>query len=199
MSGLKEKRRPRDKDRNAQRQFWLGIAAISFYAIHAGVQLAHGRPENLLWACHAASLCVGIGLVFRLTMPVAVGGLLLTVGVPAWLINLAAGGEFFPTSILTHVGGLACAVAGLRRTDYPPNVPQWALVFVGVLLAASRLLTPAAWNVNLAFGPRVALDGLAGTWQVHVFLVLAVWAAVLILADVVLQRLAGVRRPAVGV
>ena len=152
------------------------------------MQAADGRPENLLWACHAAALCVGIGLVVGRHTLVAAGVLLLTIGVPLWLINLAAGGVFYPTSILTHVGGLGLGLIGLRRAGYPPHAPQWALALVGGLLLATRLATPPAENVNLAFAPWHGAESLAGSWQLHMAAVLAAWAVALLLADALVRR-----------
>lgn len=180
---------PRDR---VTRRAALGAIALGCYALHAVVQTAAGTPENLLWACHAAALTVGVGLLLRIPLLTAVGTLLLTVGVPAWLINLAAGGAFYPTSILTHVGGWTCGVLGLRASGrYPRHAACGALVVYAALMLTARLWTPAAANVNLAHAPWLGLGNVLAAWHGHLAIVLAIWAALIFMADRVLQGIVG--------
>jgi hypothetical protein len=66
-------------------------------------------------------------------------------------MDLAAGGEFFPTSLLTHVAALVIGLYGAMRMSLPRGV-WWktAVALVGLMLVC-RLLTPEAANVNVAF------------------------------------------------
>jgi len=151
--------------------------AVAFFAIHAARQLQAGTPGNLLWACHVADLCVGVGLIFRKPSVCAAGVLLLIVGVPLWIINLAYGGAFYPTSILTHVGGLTIGIVGLRRTGMPQESWLVAVGIVAALVLAARAFTGPAANINLAFEPwrwqnswfllpEIYVLALLGSWTV---------------------------------
>jgi hypothetical protein len=129
----------------------LGIVAIGCYAIHATLHLLQGRPEDLLWACHLGALVVGIGLLIPSPSINAIGTFWLCFGTPLWLIDLATGGEFFPTSIFTHVMALGIGVAGIRTLGLPKNVWWKATGAAVALILISRFVTPAEANVNLAF------------------------------------------------
>jgi hypothetical protein len=202
---------------------WFGWGCIGCFAAHALVQVAAGIPHNLLWACHMACLLSGVGLVLRFAAVARAGVLLLSIGTPLWLINLLWGGEFFPTSLLTHVGGPICGWCGLRAMSVAPasrqpgtgqaesaarkfqlrraNASSWrrgwlsAVGSVALLLIASRAVTPAAANVNLVFAPWCALPG----WQIgegeYVAGLWLIWAGALWIAAQALQLCTSFRRP----
>lgn len=92
----------------------LGIAALGCYAVHGSFHLINGRPEDLLWACHLGAALVGIGLLVPSPIVTVLGTLFLSLGTPLWLMDLAAGGVFHPTSCFTHFGGLAIGLYGTR-------------------------------------------------------------------------------------
>jgi hypothetical protein len=79
---------------------WHGLLALAGFAIHAGYQVWHGRPEDLLWACHIAAAIVGVGLLVGSAATNAVGVLLLIVGVPLWLLELSMGASSIPLPCL---------------------------------------------------------------------------------------------------
>lgn len=101
-----------------------------------------------------ANLLIGLGLLWpRATQrarPVAVGVLWLLVGNFTWVVDLALGGEFFCTSILTHWVGLGLGLWGLRRLGYPARAWLFATIGMVLLQLVSRVATPPAANVNVA-------------------------------------------------
>jgi hypothetical protein len=129
----------------------LGIAALACYAIHALLHIVRGEWYDLFWACHVAALLVGVGLLARNAAIDGVGVLLGLMGLPLWLADLAAGGEFLPTSALTHVVALGIGIYGTVRLGIPRGA-WWgaALVLVG-LIGFCRMTTPPGPNVNVAF------------------------------------------------
>ena len=129
----------------------LGAAAIFCYATHAGFHVLHGRPEDVLWACHLGAFIVGIGLLVPSPAVNAIGTFWLCYGTPLWLVDLATGGEFFPTSIFTHVIALGIGILGCIKLGVPKNVWWKAIIAAVALILISRLVTPAQANVNLAF------------------------------------------------
>ena len=129
----------------------LGLMAICFYAIHGFYLMISGETPHLLWACHIGSLAVGFGLIFALPILVTIGVLWLGFGDLMWFLYLAGGGGFEPTSPLTHIGGFAVGIYGLHKTGLPKSSWIWALIGLIVLQQITRLLTPEALNINLAF------------------------------------------------
>jgi hypothetical protein len=141
----------------------LGALAIAFYAIHGLDQLRNHEPEDLLWACHVACLIIGLGCVaypedparssLRETARSAIGiGLSwLSVGIPLWVLDLATGGSFIPSSVLTHVGGLTIGAIALKQVGWPRRVWVKSVLAQCALMVLTRLVTPPRANVNLAF------------------------------------------------
>src|SRR4030095_5259080 len=82
-----------------------GLAALGCYTIHAGFHIINGRPEEVLWMCQLGAALVGIGLLCSSSVTNGIGTLFLCVGTPLWLMYLAGGGEFYPTSCFPHLGG----------------------------------------------------------------------------------------------
>jgi hypothetical protein len=130
---------------------WLGLLALAFYAVHCVYHVRRGHAEDVLWACHFAALVIGIGLLGGWPTWVAVGVTWLVVGVPLWLLDVASGGEFNLTSVLTHVGGLAVGIVGLRQLGMPSQVWWKALLALAALQQVCRWVTPVEANVNVAF------------------------------------------------
>lgn len=128
----------------------FGILALSFYAVHGAVQVVGGHPENLLWACHLASVAIGAGLICRSPAANALGTEWLCLGLPIWLLNLATGGEFEPTSVLTHVGGIAVGLVGVRRLGVPRGTWWKAVAALVGLGLVCGWVTPPGENVNLS-------------------------------------------------
>lgn len=176
-------------DSNPRSTWSLGLLATGFFGLHALCQVHAGRPENLLWACHVADLCVGLGLLVRWPTLVAGGVLMLSIGIPLWLINLGFGGAFYPTSVLTHFGGFTAGLLGLRRL--PSARFDWltAVALVATLLVASRAVTDPARNINLAFSAGWQMGSMLNSPERYVLALLAVWTAALWGCRQVLARL----------
>lgn len=137
---------------------WLGLLAIALYAVHGGYHLLQHRAADLLWACHMATLAVGVGCLAGSAPVVTVGLSLLVFGLPLWVVDMATGGELLLTSIGTHVGGLVVGVLATRQLGWPEGT-WWKAVAVSlVILLVTRLLTPAPANINLVFA-------VAGGWE----------------------------------
>ena len=79
------------------------------------------------------------------------GALWLSLGTPYWILDVSSGGEFIPTSVLTHIGGLGLGLHALRQQGIPRGAWWQALLAMIPLQLLSRLLTPRAANVNLAW------------------------------------------------
>ena len=129
----------------------FGVAALVCYAVHATFHLVHGRPQELLWACHLGAALVGVGLLCSSATMNGIGLLFLLMGTPLWLMDLAGGGEFYPTSCFTHLGGLAIGLYGARRLGLPSGAWWKTVAALVTLILICRLVTPPPANVNVAF------------------------------------------------
>ena len=128
----------------------IGLAGIAFFAIYVDRRVQDGEPFSALWACHLASLLAGTGILLRRPSLIGIGVLWLCVGIPLWAAYLAIGEPFRPTSALTHFGGLAVGLYGVRAFGMPRGLWWKAILGLWVLFAISRW-GPPELNVNLAF------------------------------------------------
>jgi len=173
----------------------LGALAVAFYAIHAAVHVARRQPENLLWVCHLGSLAVGAGLLLRSPALNAVGAFWLCWGLPLWILYLAMGGEFMPTSLGTHVGGLAIGFVGLRRIGLPRGAWWKTVLAWAVLVVFTRVATPPAENVNMAHRVQQGWETSFTSHPVYIVMIGATGAALSLALQFGLPKL-GFRAPA---
>lgn len=149
-----------------RRLLWA-LVVLGACALHAAHKLEHGLFAEMLWACHVASLAIGLGILLHRTWLVAVGTLFhVAVGAPAYVLDLIVLRTTTPTSVLIHVLPPLAGLVLLRRGS---PWPRWTPVAAGslylVLIPISRWLTEPALNVNLAFRPWAPLASLtASPW-----------------------------------
>lgn len=166
----------------------LGLAALACYAGHGAFHVLNGRPEDLLWACHLGAALVGAGLLAGIASLHGVGVLFLCLGTPLWLLDLAAGSDFLPTSCLTHFGGLAIGLVGVRRLGMPRGVGCLAALALIALILTCRLVTPAAANVNLAFATAPGAGPYFPSYQSYIATAVGFAACYFIALEFALRR-----------
>jgi len=168
-----------------------GLLALCFYLVHATTHLRHHEPENIIWSCHVATVLVGAGFLFGAATLNAVGFLWLLVGNAAWLIDLHNGAALIPTSLFPHIGGLVLSIMGVKRFGMPRHV--WWKAIVGLLLLQqfSRLVTPAAANVNLAFGVWSGWETVFPSYFWFEVITVATMLAMFFVTETVVRRLTG--------
>ncbi len=128
-----------------------GALAILFFTVHAVSLIVHGEPYHLLWACHSGCLLLGLGFLSSRPWLASVGLLWLLLGLPLWAIGLFTDSSYVLTSVLTHLGGPLVGIIGIRTLTVPRY--SWLAASVSLLLlwVVTRVVTPPAANVNLAF------------------------------------------------
>lgn len=173
----------------ATKQSIVGWLALLCYAIHAGFHLAHGRWYDAFWACHIAAVLVGVGILSRSATLNGIGVLLGLLGLPLWLADLAAGGTFFPTSVLTHVVALSIGLYALASLGMPRHTWWKAIATLVCLLVVCRLLTPASANVNVVFAIPPGPDELFHSHTQYLAATLAAATAYLFLEEWLLRKL----------
>jgi len=167
----------------------LGLTAIVGYVVNAAAHVRRGTPEEVLWTCHLGALTSGVGLIGRWPLPVSVGVEWLVLGNVLWLAELAFGGEFLPTTLLTHVFGLMAGLAGLRILGVAHGSWRVALAAVVALWAVTWVVTPRRTRVNLVHGIRPGIDRVVPSYGVYIVLVFALCAGMFAATESVLLRL----------
>lgn len=171
-----------------------GLLALAFYLAHAIDLLRLHPPEVLLWSCDVAAFLVAVSLLGGFARINAAAGIVLLAGLPLWVVDLASGGEFRPTSPLIHVGSLALGIAGMRRLGVPRASGVVAvLVMAGATLAA-RFTGSVEENVNLAHAVQPGWEGTFPSHGIYLAALGTVVAAVCIGLEPVLRRIVIARR-----
>jgi len=173
---------------NERRALWLGAAALGCYAVHATFHLFHGSPADLLWMCHLGAAVVGVGLLCASNITVAVGTLFLSLGTPLWFIDLAGGGEFYPTSCFTHIGGLVMGLYAVRRFGLPAGSWWKATLALIFLMVVCRFVTPAQANVNLAFSMYPGWEKVFSSYPPYISTMIAIAAIYFLIVEFVLRK-----------
>ena len=140
--------------------------------------------------CHVGTILVAVGLFTGAPGPNAVGLAWLVLGVGLWVLDLLGGGELLPTSLLTHVGGPALGVYGVRRLGAPAGVWWRAVVGFAALQLLTRAITPAASNVNVAFRPWGGWETRFPSYLAYEAFLLALGATGALVIEVLCRRLA---------
>jgi hypothetical protein len=174
----------------------LGATALACYAALAAVHLSRGEPQDLLWACHLAALLVGFGLLFRSPTMNAVGVLWSSFGTPLWALDLATGGEWIPTALLTHAAAIVIGVIGVRHLGLPRLAALKAMVAYLALWALTRAVTPPWANVNVAFAVYQGWQRWFTSYPSYFVMLLALGLAALMTAEYLLARFARLERTA---
>ena len=167
----------------------MALLATSFYALHAIVHLSRGEPCDLLWGCHLAVLLVAAGLLIRNSSLNAIGLLWSIFGLPIWLIYTFTGGAFMPTAALTHLGGFAIGLYGVRLLGMPRGSAWKALATYLGLWAVTRMATPESANINLAFRVWPGWEDRFSTYSIYFATLLVSGALTFVVSEGVFRRL----------
>ncbi len=167
----------------------LGLLTLAFYAVHCAHHVWRGHAEDVLWSCHVAAALVGVGLLGGWPTCVAVGVIWLATGVPLWLFDVATGGEFSPTSVLTHVGGLAVGLVGLWRLGMPAQAWWKALLALAALQQLCRWTTPREANVNVAFSVYPWMEPYFSSYWRYCAAIALLFGALFFVTELALRKL----------
>src|SRR6185503_9369471 len=140
----------------------------------------------MLWTCHLGALGIGFGRLTRSPLVVTIGVEWLVVGNIIWLVEMALGGLFLPTTLLTHVFGLIAGLIGLRTLGVSPGAWMPATVTVIALFGLTWFITPPDTRVNLTHGIRPGLERYVPSYAVYIGLILMAIVSVFIGVEVIL-------------
>lgn len=118
-------------------------------------------PSQLLWACHAASALLAVGLVAHRPRLVAVGVVFhVGLGIPAFVVDMVVIESSTVTSVLLHVVPLGAGVWALWGQPLPSGVLVRAWLLYPATMVAAYVFGDPALNVMLVHAPYEA----ASSW-----------------------------------
>ena len=141
----------------------LGILPLAFFLAQAIHYWQINQLGHMLWMCNIGNLLLALGLFLEQALLVRVAVMWMVPGllvwfayvVPTWGMLLT--GRFSYTellgvvsSTLAHVGGFTVGMVALRKIKMDSRAWVYAFLWYFIVQLASRLITPAAMNVNLS-------------------------------------------------
>jgi hypothetical protein len=136
----------------------LGVLPLIFFVAQFVHYWRINELGNMLWMCNIGNLLLAIGLFLEKPVVVRLAAIWTIPGLIIWFIYVVLAWGVFLTSTLAHVGGLAVAMVALSKYRMDRGVWRWAFGWSLVMQLASRFLTPAALNVNLAHTVQPGFD-----------------------------------------
>jgi hypothetical protein len=141
----------------------LGFLPLAFFCAQATHYWHTNEFGHVLWMCNIGNLLLACGLFLEKTLLIRVAIIWMVPGlavwalyvVPTWGALLAGDARLsqyhgVAASTLAHVGGLSVGLVVLQKVRMDGWSWLYAFLWYLVVSALSRLLTPAALNVNLS-------------------------------------------------
>lgn len=128
----------------------LGILPLIFFLAQFVHYWRIDQLGHMLWMCNIGNLLLAVGLFLEQPMMVRLAAIWTIPGLLIWFLYVVLAWGVFLSSTLAHVGGLTVAMVALSKYRMDRGTWRWALGWYLVVQLASRFLTPAALNVNLA-------------------------------------------------
>ena len=141
----------------------LGILPLVFFLAQAIHYWQINQLGHMLWMCNIGNLLLALGLFFEQAILVRVAVMWMVPGllvwfayvVPTWGMLLTGRFSFTEllgvvSSTLAHVGGFTVGMVALRKIKMDSRAWVYAFLWYFIVQLASRLITPAAMNVNLS-------------------------------------------------
>ena len=128
----------------------LGLLPLIFFFAQAVHYYRINELGHMLWMCNIGNLILAIGLFLDKPLVVRLAAIWMLPGIVVWFVYVLLPWGVFLSSTLAHVGGLAVSIIALKW--YRMDRDAWRSAFGWYLAVqlASRFVTPAALNVNLA-------------------------------------------------
>ena len=128
----------------------LGIFPLIFFVAQGVHYWRIDQLGHMLWMCNIGNLLLAMGLFLEKPLIVRLSAIWMIPGLFIWIIYVVLAWGVFLTSTLAHIGGLAVAMIALSKIGMDRTTWLWAFAWYLVVQLASRFVTPAELNVNLA-------------------------------------------------
>ena len=128
----------------------LGILPVIFFIAQFVHYWRSNELGHMLWMCNIGNLILAMGLFLEKPVLIRLAAIWTVPGFVVWFVYVVLTWGMFLSSTLAHAGGLIVAMMALRHYRMDRTAWRWAFGWYLVIQLASRFLTPAALNVNLA-------------------------------------------------
>ena len=164
----------------------LGIFPLIFFSAQFEHYLRINELGHLLWMCNVGNLLLAMGLFLERPLVIRLSAIWMIPGLLVWILYVVLAWGVFLTSTLAHVGGLAVAMIALSRVGIDRAAWRWAFGWYLVVQLASRFVTPAALNVNLAHAVQPGWERSFGSYWMFWLVLTLVTLIVLWLSNLLL-------------
>jgi hypothetical protein len=128
----------------------VGLLPLIFFIAQGVHYWRINELGHLLWMCNVGNLLLAMGLFLEKPLLVRLAAIWTIPGLIVWFIYVVLAWGVFLTSTLAHLGGLIVAMFALSRYRMDRTAWRWAFGWYLMVQLASRFVTPAELNVNLA-------------------------------------------------
>ena len=128
----------------------LGLLPLIFFIAQGVHYWRINELGHLLWMCNVGNLLLAMGLFLEKPVVIRFSAIWMIPGLFIWFIYVVLPWSPFLSSTLAHVGGLIVAMIALKTVRMDRTAWRWAFGWYLMVQLASRFVTPAALNVNLA-------------------------------------------------
>ena len=149
----------------------LGILPLAFFSAQALHYWQIDQLGHMLWMCNIGNLLLALGLFFEQAILIRVAVIWMVPGLAVWLVyvvptwGMLLTGNFTYTelwgvisSTLAHVGGFCVGMVVIRRVRIDKQAWVYAFIWYFMIQLLSRLVTPAAMNVNVSHNVQVGWE-----------------------------------------
>ncbi|HEV7744132.1 MAG TPA: hypothetical protein VGO56_03970 [Pyrinomonadaceae bacterium] len=149
----------------------LGILPLAFFSAQAVHYWQIDQLGHMLWMCNIGNLLLALGLFFEQTLLIRVAVIWMAPGLAVWVVYVVPTWEMLlrgnftyselwgvASSTLAHVGGFCVGMVVIRRVRIDRRAWFYAFIWYFIIQLLSRLVTPAAMNVNVSHNVQVGWE-----------------------------------------
>jgi hypothetical protein len=180
----------------------LGFFPLAFFTAQAIHYWQINELGHMLWICNIGNLLLALGLFFEATILMRVAVIWMVPGVAVWFAyvvptwGMLLDGRFsyaelfgVLSSTLAHLGGFAVGIVVLRKIGMDGRAWLYAFIWYFIVQLLSRLVTPAAMNVNLSHRIQPGWEQTFSSYWRFWFVLTLLVGACLWLLEVLLKRI----------
>jgi len=128
----------------------MGFFPLFFFLAQAIHYWRISELGHMLWMCNIGNLLLAIGLFLNQRLLTRVAVIWLIPGLVVWFFYVALSWGLVLSSTLAHVGGIVVGMMVLKKVRMDRVAWLYALGWYLLIQLISRLITPAAMNVNVS-------------------------------------------------
>ena len=180
----------------------LGFLPLAFFSAQAIHYWQINELGHMLWMCNIGNLVLALGLFFEASILIRVAVIWMVPGVAVWFVfvvptwGMLLTGRFsyaelfgVLSSTLAHLGGFTVGIVVLRKVGMDARAWLYAFIWYFVVQLLSRLVTPAAMNVNLSQRIQAGWEQSFSTYWSFWFVLTMLVGACLWILGLLLKRL----------